>query len=158
MGLLEDKVFLKRAVELAQESVDEGGFPAGALIVKDGKIIAEGISIGNKLHDPTSHAETASIKKACISLETVDLSGATLYESLQSCIMCFSVSNWANISRIVYACRKTDGMIKKGFYEGSTDNQILNQENNHKIELVFIPDFEKDSLNIISNWEKSLNK
>lgn len=155
MILVEDKKFLKRAVELAQESVDKGGFPAGALVVMNGKVIAEGISIGNILHDPTSHAEAASIREACKVLETSDLSGATLYESLQSCVMCFSVANWANISRIVYASKKTPEMVAKGFYEGITDNEKLNEENNHKIELVFIPDFEKESLDIVSNWEKS---
>ncbi len=96
-----DKKHLKRAIELARESVKQGGFPAGALVVKDGVIIAEGISIGNLLNDPTSHAETASIREACKELKTNDLEGAILYESLQCCVMCFSVANWAGISRIV---------------------------------------------------------
>src|SRR3989344_3808482 len=113
-----DKEYLKLAVDQAKESVEAGGFPAGAIIVKDGKIVAERISIGFELNDPTSHAETSSVRKACSDLKTSDLSGATLYASLQPCIMCFSVSNWANISRIVYGCKKTDEMAKKRYYEG----------------------------------------
>src|SRR5438309_9517625 len=114
-----DFEFARRSIELAQESVKQGGFPAGALVVKDGQVLAEGISIGNILYDPTSHAETTSIRTACQNLQTSNLEGATLFESLQACNMCFSVANWAGISRIVYACRKTPEMLATGFYEGS---------------------------------------
>lgn len=148
--------YLKRSLELAKESVKQGGFPAGALVVKDGKILAEGISIGNKLNDPTAHAETTAIRAACQELQTTSLEGATLYGSLQSCVMCLSVANWAGISRIVYACRKTPEMVSKGYYEGATDNERMNGENNRKIELVFIPDLESESLEIVREWERNL--
>ena len=154
----EEIKYLKRTIELARESFKKGGFPAGAVVVKDGKIIAEGISISNILHDPTSHAETTSIRDACKKLNTVNLEGATLYESLQSCIMCFSVAYWSGISRIVYACRKTSEMVSKFYYEGVTDNQNLNKENNRQIELIHIPDLEKDSLDIVKEWEKKFQK
>lgn len=149
-----DKKYLQMAVRLARRSMDEGGFPAGALVVKDNKVISEGISIGFKLQDPTSHAETASIRKACQERETSDLKGAILYESLECCLMCFSVAYWAGISKIVYACRKTPAMVKRFYYEGSSDNAEINKKNNRKIELLFIPDFEKESLDIVREWEK----
>lgn len=151
-----DLVFLKRSIELAKESVDKCGFPAGALVVKDGEVIAEGISIGNILHDPTSHAETAAIREACKVLETTDLNGATLYESLQSCIMCFSVAYWSGVSRIVYAAKKTPKMVTDGFYEGTTDNAEINSNNNRQIELIHIPDLEQESLAVIKEWEAKL--
>ena len=150
---MNDKDYLKLAVEQAKKSVDEGGFPAGAVVVKDGKIIAEGVSLGFKLHDPTEHAETSAIRKACKTVGSSNLDGATLYESLECCNMCFSVANWGGISRIVYACRKTPEMVKKFYYEGSTDNKILNESNNNKIEIVFIPDFEQEMLGLVKNWE-----
>lgn len=153
----QEKEYLQRAVELARESVKQGGFPAGALIVKDGGIVAEGISIGNVLHDPTAHAETVAIREACQKLQTVDLSGATLYESIECCNMCFLVASWAGISRIVYACRKTPEMVAKHYYEGSTSNEVLNKNNNHKIELVFVPDLEEESLKAIKEWEMANN-
>lgn len=152
----EDVKYLKRAIELAKESVRKGGFPAGALLVKDGRLISEGISIGNLLNDPTSHAETASIREACRKLKTSNLEGATLYESLECCTMCFSTAYWAGISKIIYACRKTPEMISKFYYEGNTGNQNLNNESNRKIELVFVPDFEKESLAAVKEWEKNL--
>lgn len=146
--------FLKRAIELARQSVQKGGFPAGAVVVKDGEIIAEGISIGSVLNDPTSHAETASIRESCQKLKTTNLEGAVLYESVQSCLMCFSVAYWAGISKIVYACRKTPEMVKKFYYEGNTDTVQVNEQNNRKIELVFMPGFEEESLKAIQEWEK----
>lgn len=152
-----DRDYLKLAVEQAKKSVSEGGFPAGAIVVKDNKIISEGISIGYKLNDPTSHAETSSIRQACSILQTSDLSGATLYASLQPCLMCFSVSNWANISRVVYGCKKTHEMVEKRYYEGSQNINKINDGNTHKIELVYLPDFEKEMLGLISQWELNHN-
>src|SRR3989338_8157580 len=147
-----DKEFLQLALNQAKISVKKGGFPAGAIVVKDRKIISEGISIGYSLHDPTSHAETAAIRQACRKLRTSDLSGAILYESLECCTMCFSVANWAGISKIVYACRKTLEMIQKKYYEGTTPNALLNDHNNRKIETVFIPDYEKEVLDLVRKW------
>ncbi len=108
--------FLKRAIQKSAESVNQGGFPAGAVIVKDNQIIGEGISIGNILHDPTSHGEIASIRDACKNLKTSDLSGATLYASMQPCIMCFSAAMWGGISQIVYACNKES--VSPEYYGG----------------------------------------
>ena len=150
---MSDKDYLKLAIEQARKSVEAGGFAAGAIVVKDGKVIAEGISLGRKLNDPTEHAETSAIRTACKTFGSY-LDGATLYGSLECCNMCFSVAYWAGISKIVYACRKTPEMVKKLYYEGSTDNKGINESNNRQIELVFIPDFEKDSLEIIKVWEE----
>lgn len=150
-----DHKFLQKAIEQAAESVRQGGFPAGAVLVKDGKIIAKGVSLGFLLHDPTSHAETASIRTACKMLETTDLSGATLYASLEPCLMCFSVANWARISRIIYGCKKTTEMVKKEYYEGKTDIETVNEMNKHKIEIEYLPGFEEEILEIIQNWEEN---
>lgn len=152
---MNDKDYLKLAVEQAKKSVEEGGFPAGAIIVKDGKIIAEGVSLGRKLNDPTEHAETSAIRKACHNIGSY-VDGATLYGSLECCNMCFSVANWGGISRVVYGCRKTPDMVKKFYYEGSTDNNALNESNNRKVEIVFIPDFEQEMLELVKKWEEKI--
>lgn len=153
---MEDKQYLQLAVEQAKESVAKGGFPAGAVVVKDGKIIAKGVSLGFKLNDPTSHAEIASIKESCKILQTTDLSGATLYASLQPCLMCFSVANWAGITRIIFGCKKTEDMVKKGYYEGATDIYQVNKENNRQLEIKYLSDYEQEMLDLVRNWEESL--
>jgi len=152
-----DLTFLKLAIKQAEKSIKQGGFPAGAIVVKDEQIISKGVSLSFKLNDPTNHAETSSIRQACKKLETINLSGVTLYASLRPCLMCFSVANWAGVSRIVYGCRKTDEMLSKNYYAGKTDITHINKENNRKIELVFLPDFEEESLKLIKKWEEGLN-
>lgn len=150
---MDDQEYLKIAIEQARKSVKEGGFPAGAIIVKDGKIVSEAISVGFQHNDPTGHAETVAIREACKNLTTSNLEGATLYESVECCTMCFSVAYWAGIPRIVFAAKKTPEMVSEGYYEGNTDNQTLNKENNRQIELVFAPELEEESLDVIQEWE-----
>ena len=149
-----DKNFLQLAVEQARKSVEQDGFPAGAVVIKNGEVISRGVSLGFKLSDPTSHAETASIREACKKLKTADLDGATLYASLQPCLMCFSVANWSGISRIVFGCKKTNDMISKRYYEGKSDLVEVNEKNSRKIELVYIPDLESEMLDLIKKWEE----
>lgn len=150
----QDRKYLELAIDQARKSVREGGFPAGAIIVKDGKVVSEAVSTGYIHNDPSGHAETAVIRQACKILNTASLEGATLYESIECCVMCFSVAYWAGISRIVYACKKTPEMVAKHYYEGTTDNEVLNKENNRQIELVFVSELENGSLRIIEEWEK----
>lgn len=111
------------------------------------------MSLGFRLNDPSGHSETTAIRKACKKLKTSDLRGAVLYASLQPCLMCFSTAFWAGISKIVYGCRKTKEMITKHYYEGSTDIHTVNKNNTRKIELVYVPDFEKESLDVVQVWE-----
>lgn len=150
---MDDKYFLRSAIQRAKESVKKGGFPAGAVLVQNGHISSWGVSLGFSLHDPTSHAETSTIRKACKGQETVNLKDATLYASLQPCLMCFSVAIWSGVSRIVYGCKKTDEMVKKFYYEGNTDIDDVNSANNHHIDLVYISDYENEMLELIKTWE-----
>lgn len=77
-----------------------------------------------------------------------------MYASLQPCLMCFSVANWAGISKIIYGCRKTKDMVANRYYEGVIDITKVNQSNTRKIELKYIPDFEKESLEVVQMWEE----
>jgi len=151
-----DKNFLKQAVRQAKISMQKGGFPAGAVLVREGKVISRGISLGGALNDPTEHSETSCIKKACKKFKTTNLEGCVLYASLQPCMMCFSVANWANISKIAYGCIKTEGMVTDGCYEGMNDLNVINEKNSRKIELVYMKDFEAENLDMIREWKSSL--
>lgn len=151
-----DKGYLRLAIKQTRKSVEQGGFPAGAVLVKEGKIIAKGLALGGKMNDPTGHPDVMAIRKACRKLKTSNLGGAVLYTSMQSCLMCFSVANWAGIGKIVFGCRKTEEMVKKGYYEGENDIYAINEKNNRKIELVFIPDFEGEMLRVVKEWEDKI--
>lgn len=100
--------YMKRAIELAQKSVEKGGGPFGAVIVKDGKIVAEGSNCVTLNNDPTAHAEVSTIRIACKNLNTFDLSGCIIYSSCEPCPMCLAAIYWARIEKIYYGCNKTD--------------------------------------------------
>ncbi len=150
---MNDNEFLTQAIDKAKESVAKGGFPAGAVVVKDGKIIGSGISIGNTLFDPTSHGEIAAIRNACANLKMSELSGAAIYSSMEPCSMCFSAIMWAGIMKIVFACSK--GKVSEEYYGGHYHIMTINDQLIHPIQLVHIPGVEQESLNVVQGWEKA---
>jgi len=149
-----NKDFLQLAIDKAKESVERGGFPAGAIVVKDGKVIGVGVSTGNKLNDPSSHGEMAAIRDACKNLETTDLSGSVLFTSMQPCLMCLGASMWSAIPKIVFACSKEKVSVE--YFGGRYQPSAINSELTHPIELVHYAELEEGSLKVIHEWEKSL--
>ncbi|MGB8495543.1 MAG: nucleoside deaminase [Candidatus Acidiferrum sp.] len=101
--------FLQRAIALAIENVNSGpGGPFAALIVKDGKIIAEGVNRVTSGNDPTAHAEIEAIRQACRVIGDFQLSGCDLYASCEPCPMCFGAIYWARPDRVFYAATAAD--------------------------------------------------
>jgi tRNA(Arg) A34 adenosine deaminase TadA len=106
--------FMRRAIRLSLDNLKKGGGPFGAVIVKDGKIIATGTNKVTLNTDPTAHAEVEVIRKAAKKLNNYDLSGCELYTSCEPCPMCLSAVYWSNISRIYFGNTKKDA-AKIGF-------------------------------------------
>ena len=104
----QDKDFMREAIRLADESVKNGGGPFGAVIVKDGEIIAGSSNSVTIDNDPTAHAEVNTIRQACKKLGTFDLSGCVIYTSCEPCPMCLGAIYWAKIDRIYYGNNRTD--------------------------------------------------
>ena len=103
-----DMRMMRRAIALATESVATGSGPFGAVIVKDGVVLAEASNRVVPDHDPTAHAEVNCIRQACHRLGTHDLEGCTIYTSCEPCPMCLGAIYWAHIGRIFYACTRKD--------------------------------------------------
>ena len=104
----DDGRFMQMAIDLSVINIEEGGGPFGAVIVRDGKLIAKGANRVVLNNDPTAHAEVVAIRNACQALGTFDLSGCTVYTSCEPCPMCLSALYWAGIERICYANTKRD--------------------------------------------------
>lgn len=104
----QDKAFMREAIRLANESVEKGGGPFGAVIVKDGEIIAGSSNSVTLDNDPTAHAEVNTIRCACRKLDTFDLSGCTIYTSCEPCPMCLGAIYWAHLDRIYYGNHRKD--------------------------------------------------
>lgn len=99
---------MRRAIELSENSVQNGGGPFGAVIAKDGEIVAEGSNKVTIDNDPTAHAEVCTIRNACQKLGTFDLSGCVIYTSCEPCPMCFGAIYWAHLDKIYYANDRKD--------------------------------------------------
>jgi len=104
----EQKIFMQRAIDLSRHSVKTGGGPFGAVIVKNGNIIAEASNGVTKNIDPTGHAEINVIRKAAQVLQNFDLSGCEIYSSCEPCPMCLGAIYWARLEKLYFANTKAD--------------------------------------------------
>ncbi len=101
--------FMMEAIRLSISNVEEGkGGPFGAIVVKDGKIIARGVNQVTTSNDPTAHAEVVAIRNACIALNSFQLDGCEIYTSCEPCPMCLGAIYWARPAKLFYANSKED--------------------------------------------------
>jgi len=101
--------YMKEAIRLSIENVESGrGGPFGAIVVKDGKIIATGTNHVTTTNDPTAHAEVVAIRRACEVLKSFQLDGCEIYCSCEPCPMCLGAIYWARPDKIFFANTKED--------------------------------------------------
>lgn len=101
--------FMQRAVALSAERMRAGlGGPFGAVIVRDGRIIAEGFNKVTSANDPTAHAEVTAIREACARLASFSLQGCVIYTSCEPCPMCLAAIYWARLDAIYFANTRHD--------------------------------------------------
>ena len=116
-----EREWLDRAVAAAAENVLAGGGPFGALVVKDGELLATGVNQVTTTLDPTAHAEVVAIRSACQALQTFRLDGCLLVASCEPCPLCFSAALWARMDRVIFAADRNDaaeaGFDDRAFYE-----------------------------------------
>jgi guanine deaminase len=116
-------VFIKKSIDIAIENLKKGGGPFGAIVVKNGRIIAESgnsVSIDN---DATAHAEVNAIRKASAILKNFDLSGCSIYSSCEPCPMCLGAIYWARIDKLYFAASRIDA-ANAGFSDALIYNEI----------------------------------
>ncbi|MER7015227.1 nucleoside deaminase [Saccharopolyspora sp. NPDC000359] len=112
--------WMTRAIELATANVATGGGPFGALVIKDGEVVATGTNRVTADLDPTAHAEVTAIRNACQALGTFKLDGCILATSCEPCPMCLASALWARLDRVLYAADRNDaaqaGFDDRAFY------------------------------------------
>ena len=148
--MYDDKKFLRKAIEIANYGIKKGCGPFGAVISKEGRIIAES---NNKVilnSDPTAHAEILAIREAAGFLRTHDLDGCILYTSCEPCPMCLGAIYWSGIKRVVYASDRRDAAIA-GFDDEMIYNEISLDPSKRRITFEQINDSEAKE--IFREWD-----
>ncbi len=156
MGNQEENLFMREAIRLSIKNVVEGnGGPFGAVIVKDGRIIATGANSVTSTNDPTAHAEVVAIRDACKQLGTFQLDGCDIYASCEPCPMCLGAIYWARPAKLFYANTKADAAAIK------FDDQFIYQELAlplHERKLFTKQLLRGEALEAFRLWEESNNK
>ncbi|MCQ2195446.1 MAG: nucleoside deaminase [Paludibacteraceae bacterium] len=150
-----EEQFMRLAIELSIKSVNEGGGPFGAVIVKDGEIIAASANRVTINNDPTAHAEVMAIREACQKLGTFDLSGCELYASCEPCPMCLSAMYWAHIEKYYYANDQHDA-AKIGFDDHFIYEELDKPVENRTLKRVQI--LHEEAMEAFKQWEDKSDK
>ena len=149
-------IFMSRAIELAKKGVDSNaGGPFGAVIVKNGKIIAEGFNNVTSKNDPTAHAEVVAIRNACEKLNSFQLDNCIIYTSCEPCPMCLGAIYWARPKEVYYACTREDA-ANINFDDQFIYNEISKEINGRQIP--FVNFMRKEASEIFKNWSKKEDK
>jgi len=129
-----DEDYMRQAIAVTLEGIKAGQTPFGAVIVKDGTVIAKAHNVVWEDGDITAHAEITALRQACKGTSCIDLSGATVYSTTEPCPMCFSACHWARVKRIVYGASIADAR-KAGFNELAISDEDMKRMGGSGVEL-----------------------
>jgi len=147
--------FMRKAIALSVENINNGGGPFGAVVVKDGKIVATGVNRVTANTDPTAHAEVNAIRKAAKKLGTFDLEGCDIYTSCEPCPMCLGAVYWAHLDKMYYGNTKTDAK-NIGFDDSFIYDEIDLKPENRQIKTV--QKLPEEAIKAFEAWTLSVDK
>jgi tRNA(Arg) A34 adenosine deaminase TadA len=147
----EERKFLKRAIELSQQGMQSGqGGPFGCVIVRDGKIVGEGVNRVTATNDPTAHAEVVAIREACHHLQSFQLDECDIYASCEPCPMCLGAIYWARPRRVIYANTKEEAAAIE------FDDRFIYEEINRSMlerKIPFIHEPDEEAKKVFAAWK-----
>ena len=146
---------MERAIELSIQSVKSGGGPFGSVIVKNNKIISEGMNRVTKSNDPTAHGEIVAIRNACKNLGDFSLKGCELYTSCEPCPLCLSAIYWSRVDKVYYANTRNDAQ-KIDFDDSFIYSEIMKKIEQRKIPMK--QQLRDKALEAFRLWKRTENK
>ena len=152
----QDKTFMSRAIDIAQEGMDSGkGGPFGAVVVHNGEIIGEGCNQVTSTNDPTAHAEIVAIREACRTLGAFQLENCSIYTSCEPCPMCLGAIYWARPERVFFACTRDDAA-----HAGFVDDFIYEElgKSHEERRLVIMNLMRDEALQVFERWMEKNDK
>ncbi len=151
-----DNPFMARAIQLSMDNVLSGrGGPFGAVVVKDGVIVAEGANQVTSTNDPTAHGEVVAVRGACQKLGVFDLEGCEIYTSCEPCPMCLGAIYWARLGRVYFANAAADAS-RIGFDDSLIYREIAQPLAQRKIPMIQM--MREEALVAFRAWENKSNK
>ena len=147
--------FMQKAIELSIKNINNNGGPFGCVIVKNNKIISEGVNSVTQNNDPTAHAEIVAIRNACTKLNTFDLSGCEMYTSCEPCPMCLSAIYWSHID-IVYYGNSRENAAEIEFDDKFIYDEMKKDIDERKIPLKQI--LKDEAIKAFNLWAQTENK
>ena len=153
--MCQSKKMMRKAIQLSVDNIDNGGGPFGAVIVKDGEIIAEAANSVTNDNDPTAHAEVNVIRKASKILNTFDLSDCEIYTSCEPCPMCLGAIYWSGIKTVFYGNDKLDAA------NINFDDRFIYEEIERPIaerKVKFQQLLKTEAIEAFRKWDQSENK
>jgi tRNA(Arg) A34 adenosine deaminase TadA len=151
-----DNAFMAQAIQLAIETVNSGrGGPFGAVVARNGEVIAEGANQVTSTKDPTAHAEVNAIRAACKKLGVFELPGCEIYTSCEPCPMCLGAIYWARLSQIYFASVAADA-AKVGFDDSLIYREIAKPLSQRAIPMIQM--MRQEALAAFRAWEEKPNK
>lgn len=151
-----DNPFMARAIQLSIENVLSGsGGPFGAVIVRDGNIVAEGVNRVTSTNDPTAHAEVIAIRQACGKLGFFELKGCEIYASCEPCPMCLGAIYWARLARVYVGASASDAS-KIGFDDSAIYRELARKHLDRSIPMVQM--MREQALTAFRAWNDKTDK
>jgi guanine deaminase len=140
---------MREAIRLSIENIANGGGPFGAVIARDGEIIATGVNRVTASNDPTAHAEVSAIRRAAEALGTFNLSGCEIYTSCEPCPMCLGAIYWARLDKVYYANTKADAKAA-GFDDSFIYEELALPRDSRK--LPSVPMMRDEAIKAFEEW------
>jgi guanine deaminase len=148
--------FMQEAIRCAVENVRAGsGGPFGAVVVKDGRIVATGANAVTTVNDPTAHAEIVAIREACRVLGTFQLTGCEIYTSCEPCPMCMGAIYWARPDRVYFGATASDAAAA-GFDDSFIYDELKRTHTEREIPLESL--MREDALEAFREWQRKDNR
>jgi len=148
--------FMSKAIELSIENVRSGrGGPFAAVVVKDGKIIAQGTNRVTSTNDPTAHAEIVAIREACQALGHFQLSGCEVYTTCEPCPMCLGAIYWARPAKLYFASTAKDAAAH-GFDDALILEELQRPLAQRRIPMIQL--MREEALQAFQAWEEKADR
>jgi len=147
--------FMQQAIDLAINNIKNGGGPFAALVVKNDKVISQGVNRVTDNNDPTAHAEIVAIRKACEKLGTFQLDGCQIYSTCEPCPMCFGAIYWSRVDKVFFGATHLDAH-DADFDDSFIYAEIKKSPESRKIPFIQID--QEDAVRVFKEWEGTSNK